>query len=100
MLLIRNEKGQKFALLSKNLIDVLRGNKVKESQVKKNFIMYNFNKHDIFEYNFSRNFEEIYSSFIKNIFNFFSEKGEYEDSRLKFIGRIVEIEIYELKFIK
>ena len=100
LLLIRNEKGQKFALLSKNLIDVLRGNKVKESQVKKNFIMYNFNKHDIFEYNFSRNFEEIYSSFIKNIFNFFSEKGEYEDSRLKFIGRIVEIEIYELKFIK
>ena len=100
LLLIRNEKGQKFALLSKNLIDVLRGNNVKESQAKKNFIMYNFNKHDIFEYNFSKNFEEIYSSFIKNIFNFFSEKGEYEDSRLKFIGRIIEIEIYEVKFIK
>ena len=100
LLLIRNEKGQKFALLSKNLIDVLRGNNVKESQAKKNFIMYNFNKHDIFEYNFSRNFEEIYSSFIKNIFSFFSEKGEYEDSRLKFIGRIIEIEIYEVKFIK
>ena len=100
LLLIRNEKGQKFALLSKNLIDVLKGNKVKESQVKKNFIMYNFNKHDIFEYNFSRNFEEIYSSFIKNIFNFFNEKVEFEDNRLKFVGRIVEIEIYEIKFIK
>jgi len=100
LLLIRNEKGQKFALLSKNLIDVLKGNKVKESQVKKNFIMYNFNKHDIFEYNFSRNFEEIYSSFIKNIFNFFNDKVEFEDNRLKFVGRIVEIEIYEVKFIK
>ena len=100
LLLIRNEKGQKFALLSKNLIDVLKGNKVKESQIKKNFIMYNFNKHDIFEYNFSRNFEEIYTSFIKNIFNFFSDKIEFEDSRLKFVGRIVEIEIYEVKFIK
>ena len=100
LLLIRNEKGQKFALLSKNLIDVLKGNKVKESQVKKNFVMYNFNKHDIFEYNFSRNFEEIYSSFIKNIFNFFNDKYEFDDNRLKFVGRIIEIEIYEIKFIK
>ena len=98
--MIRNEKGQKFALLSKNLIDVLKGNKVKESQVKKNFVMYNFNKHDIFEYNFSRNFEEIYSSFIKNIFNFFNDKYEFDDNRLKFVGRIIEIEIYEIKFIK
>ena len=100
LLLIRNEKGQKFALLSKNLIDVLKGNKVKESQVKKNFVMYNFNKHDIFEYNFSRNFEEIYSSFIKKIFNFFNDKYEFDDNRLKFVGRIIEIEIYEIKFIK
>jgi hypothetical protein len=100
LLLIRNEKAQKFALLSKNIVEVLRGNKMKDYQgIKKNFVMYNFNRHDIFEYNFTKNFEEIYSAFIKTIFGFFTDKGDFED-RLHFLGRIVEIEIYELKYIK
>jgi len=100
LLLIRNEKAQKFALLSKNIVEVLRGNKMKDYQgIKKNFVMYNFNRHDIFEYNFTKNFEEIYSAFIKTIFGFFTDNGDFED-RLHFLGRIVEIEIYELKYIK
>jgi hypothetical protein len=100
LLLIRNDRAQKFALLSKNIVEVLRGNKMKDFQgIKKNFVMYNFNRHDIFEYNFTRNFEEIYSAFIKTIFGFFTDKGDFED-RLHFLGRIVEIEIYELKYIK
>ena len=61
--------------------------------------MYNFNKHDIFEYNFTKNFKEIFNSLIKMIFGFFNEKGEFEDNQY-FIGRILEIEIYELKYIK
>ena len=62
-------------------------------------MIYNLNRHDIFEYNIDKNFDEIYNSFIKNIFGFFSEKGEF-DERLQFMGRILEIEIYELKYIK
>ena len=100
LLLIRNERSQKFAILSKNIVEVLHGNKIKESQKnKKNFVMYNFNKHDIFEYNFTKNFKEIFNSLIKMIFGFFNEKGEFEDNQY-FIGRILEIEIYELKYIK
>ena len=100
LLLIRNERSQKFALFSKNIVNILRGNKMKDYQgIKKNFVMYNFNRHDIFEYNFTRNFEEIYSAFIKTIFGFFIDKGEFED-RLHFLGRIMEIEIYELKYIR
>ena len=101
LLLIRNDKGQKFALLSKNLVEVLKGNKMKDSNgLKKNFVMYNFNKHDIFEYNFTRNFEEIYSAFIKTIFGYFNDKFDFEGGGLNFLGRIIEIEIYELKYIK
>ena len=99
LLLLRNEGAHKFGLISKNIADILRGNKVKDSQIKKNFMIYNLNRHDIFEYNIDKNFEEIYNSFIKNIFGFFSEKGEFED-RIQFMGRILEIEIYELKYIK
>ena len=100
LLLIRNERAQKFALLSKNIVEVLRGNKKRDFQgIIKNFVMYNFNRHDIFEYNFTRNFEEIYSAFIKTIFGFFTDNGNFE-GRLNFIGRIVEIEIYQLKYIK
>ena len=99
LLLLRNEGAHKFGLISKNIADILRGNKIKESQIKKNFMIYNLNRHDIFEYNIDKNFDEIYNSFIKNIFGFFSEKGEF-DERLQFMGRILEIEIYELKYIK
>jgi len=99
LLLLRNEGAHKFGLISKNIADILRGNKVKDSQIKKNFMIYNLNRHDIFEYNIDKNFEEIYNSFIKNIFGFFNEKGEFED-RIQFMGRILEIEIYELKYIK
>ena len=100
LLLIRNEGAHKFGLISKNIADILRGNKIKDSQIKKNFMIYNLNRHDIFEYNIDKNFDEIYNSFVKNIFGFFSEKGEFDDNRLQFMGRIIEIEIYELKLIK
>jgi len=100
LLLIRNERGQKFAIFSKNIVEILRGNKNKDLQKnKKNFVMYNFNKHDIFEYNFTKNFKEIYNSLIKIIVGFFNDKGELDDAQY-FIGRILEIEIYELKYIK
>ena len=100
LLLIRNERSQKFALFSKNIVNILRGNKMKDYQgIKKNFVKYNFNRHDIFEYNFTKNFKEIYNSLIKIIVGFFNDKGELDDAQY-FIGRILEIEIYELKYIK
>ena len=101
LLLIRNDKGQKFALVSKNFQEVLKGNKMGDSKkFKKNFVLYNINKHDIFEYNFTKNLEEIYNAFMKALFSFLNDKIEFEDSRMNILGRIVEIELYELKYIK
>ena len=101
LLLIRNDKGQKFALVSKNFQEVLKGNKMGDSKkFKKNFVLYNINKHDIFEYNFTKNLEEIYNAFMKALFSYLNDKIEFEDSRMNILGRIVEIELYELKYIK
>ena len=101
LLLIRNDKGQKFALVSKNFQEVLKGNKMGDSKkFKKNFVLYNINKHDIFEYNFTKNLEDIYNAFMKALFSYLNDKIEFEDSRMNILGRIVEIELYELKYIK
>ena len=101
LLLIRNDKGQKFALVSKNFQEVLKGNKMGDSKkFKKNFVLYNINKHDIFEYNFTKNLEEIYNAFMKALFSYLNDKIEFEDSRMNILERIVEIELYELKYIK
>ena len=67
--------------------------------IKKNFVKYNFNRHDIFEYNFTRNLWRNFQRVYQNNFRLFIDKGEFED-RLHLLGRIVEIEIYELKYIR
>ena len=103
LILIKNDKSIKFGLLTKNLVEILKKNKIKEKdmqKIKKNFVMYNVNKYDIFEYNFRNNFEQIYNYLIKIIIGFLNDKRIFEENGLTFIGRIIEIEIYELKYIK
>ena len=103
LILIKNDKSIKFGLLTKNLVEILKKNKIKEKdmqKIKKNFVMYNVNKYDIFEYNFRNNFEQIYSYLVKIIIGFLNDKRIFEENGFTFIGRIIEIEIYELKYIK
>ena len=73
--------------------------------------MYSFNAHDIFEYTF-KNFMDIYGAFVQSVFNFFSNEkipfeNKYYNMSIKtrqkgsqILGNIVEIEIYQVKFIK
>ena len=112
LILLKNNRGKKFALFSKNIHDILHGIKPQDAfEFKNNFVVYSFNAHDIFEYTF-KNFMDIYSAFVQSLFNFFSNeeipfKNKYYNmsnrSRQKgaqLLSKIVEIEIYQVKLIK
>ena len=112
LILLKNNRGKKFALFSKNIHDILHGIKPQNAlEFKKNFVVYSFNKHDMFEYTF-KNFMDIYGAFVQGIFNFFSseeipfENKYYNMSNknrqkgAQLLGNIVEMEIYKVKLIK
>ena len=112
LILLKNNRGKKFALFSKNIHDILHGIKPQDAlEFKNNFVIYSFNAHDIFEYTF-KNFMDIYSAFVQSLFNFFSNeeipfKNKYYNMSNKnrqkgaqLLSKIVEIEIYQVKLIK
>ena len=112
LILLKNSRGKKFGLFSKNIHDILHGIKPQNAlEFQNNFVMYSFNAHDIFEYTF-KNFMDIYGAFVQSVFNFFSNEkipfeNKYYNMSIKtrqkgsqILGNIVEIEIYQVKFIK
>ena len=111
LILFKNNRGKKYGLFTKNIDDVLRGKTPKNSnEFQNNFILYSFSSYDILEYSF-KNYIEIYSTFIQSIFKFFSNdeipfQNKYNDMQNKryngqqILGTLVEIEIYQVKFIK
>ena len=112
LILLKNSRGKKFGLFSKNIHDILHGIKPQDAlEFQNNFVMYSFNAHDIFEYTF-KNFMDIYGAFVQSVFNFFSNEkipfeNKYYNMSIKnrqrssqLLGNIVEIEIYQVKFIK
>ena len=111
LILLKNSRGKKFGLFTKNIDEVLRGKTPKNSnEFQNNFILYSFSSYDILEYSF-KNYIDIYSTFIQSIFKFFSNdeipfQNKYNDMPNKryngqqLLGILVEIEIYQVKYIK
>lgn len=111
LILLKNGRGKKFGLFTKNIDDILRGKIPKNSsEFQNNFVLYSFNSYDIFEYSF-KNYIDIYSTFIQSLFKFFSNddipfQNKYNDIQNKrhngqqILGNLVEIEIYKVKYIK
>lgn len=110
LILLKNNRGKKFGLFTKNIDDVLRGKTPKNTNdFQNNFILYSFSSYDILEYSF-KNYIDIYSTFIQSIFKFFSNddipfQNKYNEIPNKkyngqILGILVEIEIYQVKYIK
>ena len=110
LILMKNNKGKKLAIFSKNIYDILHGTISRDSiENLNNFFLYSFNINDILEYSFKNNYE-IYTSFIQCISKWLSEeeastlkkfdsynKNKYGKNIFK---NIDEIEIYQVKYKK
>ena len=106
---MKNKQGEKVAIFSKNLYEVLHGTISRDSIEKpNNFCIYSFNIDDAFEYFFKNNFE-IYTSFIQCISKWLSKEQESilkNDSYKKnlfgknIFENIEEMEIYQVTYIK
>jgi hypothetical protein len=111
LILMKNSRGKKFAIFSKNLYEILHGTSSRDFiEIPNNFIIYSFNSNDIMEYSFKFVYD-IYVTFVQSISKFLSktdinlQNKEDFSSRTnhpagQILGNILEIEIYQLKYIK
>ena len=110
LILMKNKQGNKFAIFSKNLYEILHGTISRDSIEKpNNFCIYSFNIDDAFEYSFKKKYE-IYTSFIQCISNWLSEEQanilkKFDSYEKNVYGKIIfenieEMEIYQVKYIK
>ena len=111
LILLKNSRGKKFGLFTRNIDDVIRGKIPKNiNEFQNNFILYSFSSYDILEYSF-KNYIDIYSTFIQSIFKFFSndeipfqnKNSDLSNKRYngqQLLGNLVEIEMYQIKYIK
>ena len=112
LILMKNTEGKKYGLFSKNIFDLLNGDKPRDSNLVKNYFAgYSFNSHEFYEFNVKHYFD-IYTGFIQSIYNFFSNEDASYQNRYynisyynryngsQILGHIVEIEIYQVKYIK
>ena len=114
LILMKNSRGKKFAVFSRNLYELLHGTSSREFiEIQNNFIIYSFNGNDILEYSFKKNVYDIYNAFVlcvskflaskNNDMNFQSKQDSTSKSRYigqQLLGNMVEIDIYQVKFIK
>ena len=108
---MKNNRGKKFAVFSRNLCELLHGDSSRDFiQHPNNFILYSFNINDILEYSF-KNLFDIYLTFVQSIFKYLSTidktfqgkkdlftKNYFTGQQL--LGNIMEIEIYQVVFNK
>ena len=111
LILMKNTRGKKFAIFSKNLYEILHGISSRDFiDIPNNFIIYSFNSNDIMEYSF-KNVYDIYATFVQSISKFlsntdihFQNKEDFSSTNkhpvAQLLGNIVEIEIYQVKYIK
>ena len=111
LIILKNNKGKKFGLVTKNIEDILKGKTPQNSNEMKNFFsLYSFSSYEILQYSF-KNYVDIYTAFIQSVFKFFSNdeipfKNKYFDMPNKkyngqqILGTLVEIEIYQVKYIR
>ena len=111
LILVKNNRGKKFAVFSRNLCELLHGDSSRDFiQHPNNFILYSFNINDILEYSF-KNLFDIYLTFVQSIFKYLSTidktfqgkkdlftKNYFTGQQL--LGNIMEIEIYQVVFNK
>lgn len=110
LILMRNSRGKKFALYSRNLYEILHGHaSVNFIEIPNNFVLYRFNTNDILQYSF-RNIYEVYQLCTQTISKYFlkernSHKNKHNDNSNKeqfngqqIFGKLVDIEIYQIKF--
>ena len=88
LILMKNTEGKKYGLFSKNIFDLLNGDKPRDSNLVKNYFAgYSFNSHEFYEFNVKHYFD-IYTGFIQSIYNFFSnEDASYQNRRNQFPDR-------------
>ena len=106
LLLMKNSRGKKFALYSRNLFEILHGKASHNFiETQNNFVLYSFRTNDIFEYSFKEIYE-IYRAFVQCISKFFSNEKNINNNRRndstnksrlsQIFGNLVDIEIYEV----
>ena len=111
IIFLKNSRGKRFALFSRDIYEVLHGLVSRDSvELHDDFVLYSLNINDILEYSF-KNIYDIYNAFVYSISKFLSNedkssqykfdtsnKGKFPGQQL--LGNIVEFEIYEVLFIK
>ena len=111
LILMKNNKGKKLAIFSKNIYEILHGTISKENiENQKDFFIYSFNINALYQYSFRKNIFEIYAAFMHCISKWLSEeeasalkkfepynKNKYGKNMFK---NIDEVEIYQIKYIR
>ena len=100
LILIKNKKGKKLAIFSKNIFEL-------ELEQNYSYIRYSgyvFDKNEVKEMDLLEFFSK-YGKYIQDIYKFlvntnFGGKNRYNNSSLELLGKIERFEIYNVKYIK